>query len=425
MCAHEIKPDLLIQEANRLYDKEKNVRGSIALYKAAHCFKPNDISIIFQIGYRYGHLGKYEKEIAWYDKILKDHDMIAGVYNNKAIALKQLGQYDQAEACAHQAIQLEPNSSNPYYALRDCALVKGALDKAWEYDDYIAHCNQDNPQSGIDDWSSIDFTGKRVLLYDHNGFGDLFHWIRYAKLLKERGAYVIAKLRPQIIPFMQEACDFLDEIIPLKADEPEHDYSCWICLLYRNFKTTSTTIPGKTPYLFPNKKRIADWKSFFEHDTNFKIGICWTANTYYRVGSHIPYPNTRTIPLAFFEPLTKLPNVSLYSLQKINGESDLKNCAFAEKINTIANLDHEGRFLDTAAIMHHLDLIITCDTSLAHLAGALAIPVWTVLPYAADWRWFLDRNDSPWYPTMRLFRQKTYGDWSDPFNALLTELENR
>ncbi len=421
LLCDEIDTNQLIAKAQHLY-KQKNVRGAIALYKAAHYIKPNNISIMFQIGYKYGHLGKYEKEIEWYDKILQKNSNVPGVYNNKANALKLLGRYDKAFECGQHSLKLK-SSHNPYHTLRDCCLVKGQLDQAWDYDNLIAQLKAKDSNAGIDDWSELDFTGKKVLLYDHNGYGDLFHWIRYAQLLKERGAYVIAKLRPQIIPFMQEACDFFDEIIPLKTEAPEHDYYCWVCWLYRNFKTTIETIPSQTPYLYANKKRITKWRPFFAQDTNFKIGICWTSNTYLRAGSRIPYPNTRTIPLEFFEPLTKLPNVSIYSLQKINGEQDLKNCSFADQIKQIPDLDKDVRFLDTAAIMHHLDLVISCDTSIAHLAGAMAIPVWTIIPYAPDWRWFLNRSGTPWYPTMRLFRQKKYGDWSDPFDKLITELE--
>ncbi len=421
LLCNEIDTNQLITKAQHFY-KQKNIKGAITFYKAAHYIKPNDISIIFQIGYKYGHLGKFEKEIEWYNKILQKNSNVPGVFNNKAIALKSLGRYDEAFACAQHSLKLKSNSHNPYYTLRDYSLAKGQLDQAWEYDNLIAQLKAKDSNAVIDDWSEMDFSGKRILLYDHNGYGDLFHWIRYAKLLKERGAYVIVKLRPQIIPFMQEACNFFDEIIPLKTEAPEHDYYCWICLLYRNFKTTIDTIPDKTPYLFANKNRVEEWQSFFEPDSNFKIGICWTSNTYLRAGSRIPYPNTRSIPLGFFEQLTKLPYVSVYSLQKINGEGDLKNCSFKNKIKIIPGLDKDGRFLDTAAIMHYLDLVITCDTSIAHLAGAMAIPVWTILPYAPDWRWFLDRKDTPWYPTMRLFRPKKYGDWSEPFGELIHKL---
>ncbi|MDZ4152219.1 glycosyltransferase family 9 protein, partial [Methylicorpusculum sp.] len=179
------------------------------------------------------------------------------------------------------------------------------------------------------------------------------------------------------------------------------------------FKTTVTTIPAEIPYLYANQALEKEWHKKMVADTQFKIGICWRATL------------QKNVPLAsFIEHLTTISQATFYSLVK-NGTHDLQAISQAHSIIDFGqdfDVTH-GSFMDTAAVMKNLNLVITTDTSLAHLAGGLGVPVWVMLPYDCDWRWFFDREDSPWYPTMRLFRQPEMGDWESVFSEITQALK--
>jgi ADP-heptose:LPS heptosyltransferase len=184
------------------------------------------------------------------------------------------------------------------------------------------------------------------------------------------------------------------------------------------FDTDELTIPHNTPYLYANNQLVEYWRKKLASDHTFKIGICWQADTHDNAREKAVKTDAqkKSIPLALLAQLATIPNVTLYSLQKINGLDQLNH---TDAVQVFDNLDEDnGPFMDTAAIMINLDLIITIDTSIAHLAGGLGVPVWVLLFHHADWRWMLDRTDSPWYPTMKLFRQKQPDKWQSIINVL-------
>jgi hypothetical protein len=168
------------------------------------------------------------------------------------------------------------------------------------------------------------------------------------------------------------------------------------------------------PYLSPSQESLDEWHRELGSVTEFKIGIAWQGDPAHRADS------LRSIPLAQFAPLAEVPGVRLYSLQMGPGREQLRDWSGAHEITDLG--DRVGDFHNTAALMRNLDLIITCDSAPAHLAGAVGVPVWVALAYIPDWRWMLDRSDSPWYPTMRLFRQPQPGDWQTVFGAMQRQL---
>ena len=186
--------------------------------------------------------------------------------------------------------------------------------------------------------------------------------------------------------------------------------------------TTIETIPADIPYLFAKPELVASWREYLSRFTGFKVGICWQGNKTYGSDRH------RSIPLAEFAPLAAIEGVQLFSLQKGPAIEPLREVA-----GTFSVIDLGGRldvgagaFTDTAAVMRILDLVIAPDTAIAHLAGALGVPVWTALSQiGTEWRWFLDRDDTPWYPTMRLFRQSQPNDWATVFKRMAAELKKR
>jgi hypothetical protein len=179
------------------------------------------------------------------------------------------------------------------------------------------------------------------------------------------------------------------------------------------FHTTLQTIPAKIPYLFADEALVGQWRTKLEGVRGFRIGINWHGREGHTDAKR------RDIPLSHFAALSQTPGVRLISLQKGSGENEVAAAGMGSSIVGLGNFDTtHGAFVDTAAVMMNLDLVITSDTSVAHLAGALGVPVWVALPYVPDWRWLLDRSDSPWYPTMRLFRQNVPGDWGRPFEEI-------
>ncbi|MDR3550757.1 MAG: glycosyltransferase family 9 protein, partial [Candidatus Babeliales bacterium] len=177
--------------------------------------------------------------------------------------------------------------------------------------------------------------------------------------------------------------------------------------------TTLETVPAEIPYVQINQQLVDRWHDRLSSDQNFKIGICWHGNTI--------HGQEKFMPLSYFAQLAQLPHVSLYSLQQHHGLDQLDAIEDKNLIKTFDSNFDAVPFTDTAAVMKNLDLIITIDTSIAHLAGALGVPVWVILPQNADWRWMIDRSDSPWYPTMKLFRQKQPG-WQEVINKIKRNL---
>jgi hypothetical protein len=193
-------------------------------------------------------------------------------------------------------------------------------------------------------------------------------------------------------------------------------FDCWTTMvsLPGIFGTVVETIPARVPYLEPDSGLVARWRDELPLGRVLRIGIAWQGSP-----SHTR-DRYRSLPLAEFAGIAALPGVRLYSLQLGPGREQLAEVAGDWPITDLG--DRLGDFYNTAAIMRNLDLVITCDSSPAHLAGALGVPVWVALAFLPDWRWMLDREDSPWYPTMRLFRQKSFADWSDPFARMRDEL---
>jgi hypothetical protein len=244
------------------------------------------------------------------------------------------------------------------------------------------------------------------------GLGDMLQFIRYAALVKECGGTVIVECPRFLIPLFSK-CRGIDRLVAEGDPLPEFDVQAPLMGLPRLFKTTLETVPATVPYLCADSALVEKWRQKLASIDSFKIGIAWQGNPHHHWDRH------RSFPLAEFAALARLPSIRLVSLQKGAGGEQLKSVDF-EVIDFSDELDKEsGAFMDSAAIIKNLDLVITVDSAIAHLAGALGAPVWLALAAIVDWRWMLKREDSPWYPTMRLFRQIQLGNWSSPFQRMV------
>jgi hypothetical protein len=242
-------------------------------------------------------------------------------------------------------------------------------------------------------------------------------FIRYATQVKASGGHVIVECPPPLALLLARTPG-VDQVIPAGSPLPGFDVQAPLMSLPLILGTDLNTIPHQVPYLRPNPAWIEQWQGKVQQPREFRVGIAWQGNPRYRDD------RLRSIPLRLFEPLANLEGIRLFSLQRGPGVEQLKDLPSGFTVVDLGDGSDDATwtFMDTAAVMCHLDVVICCDTVVAHLAGGLGIPVWLLLPLAPDWRWLLEREDSPWYPSMRLFRQAAEGDWVGVINRVADEL---
>lgn len=338
----------------------------------------------------------------------------------------RMGNNFHAEQHFRDAMTRDPADPKPHFGLALTLLAQGRLSEGWREWDFRIQC--DHFETGLlrtlrgQEWHGEPLTGKRILVVTEQGFGDSFMFARYLPWLQHHGATVLLLCQPALIEVMR-GCPYIDLLIAKPDDEePDiaYDYYVWMMSLPVRHATTYATLLNSVPYLRADPIRVAKWKPFLAAYPGFKVGIVWAGNPHNRLDSH------RTIPFSKLAPLLSVPNTTFFSLQCGNSSQDTIVPLLHNKMVDVSSmLDLEARFVDTAAIMEILDLIITVDTSTCHLAGALGRPVWTLLAKVCDWRWTETGNESPWYPTMRLFRQTQLEGWDEVIErvtAALTEL---
>lgn len=314
-----------------------------------------------------------------------------------------------------RAIALRPEADEPRFNKGTHLLRRGDFAKGWELYEFRPKPARFN---GLDPerlWNgSEEVGGKTLLTYAEQGLGDTIHFCRYAKLLAARGARVILAAHGGLVELLRDL-DPAVTVVGFDDEVPAFDRHCALLSLPRAFGTTESTIPAAVPYLFARPDYVATWRGRLGEPAGGRIGIRWQ-------GSTGRVDRGRSFALREFAPIATIESIELVSLQNGAGSEQLD--LPREWPVTPAGAGLES-FLDTAAVMQLVDLVITSDTSIAHLAGALGRPVWVALKHLPEWRWMLGRDDSPWYPTMRLFRQPRPGDWAAVFAgmraALVTE----
>ena len=331
--------------------------------------------------------------------------------------------HQQAVASFSRALELFPGHSDARFNLALLKLLHGELREGWElYEERFAIDARRGAgrRLAVPRWTGKEpMAGRRILLWAERGLGDTLQFCRYAPQVRDLGAAVTLEVQPRLEALL--AGQFAG-IRVVRAKEPagELDYECPLLSLPRAFGTDLTTIPGQVPYLRVESASVERWAQRLPPDGTLRVGIAWQGN----MEAERNWARGRSLPLSALEPLARRPGVRLVSLQTGPGAAELDAVNFADRIVSFGQaLDGEaGAFTDTAAIMMSLDLVISSDSAVAHLAGALGVPVWVALHATSEWRWLLDRSDSPWYPTMRLFRQRAPGDWQAVVNELCRAL---
>lgn len=380
-------------------------------------------AVALDAGYSDGHINlgnalygadRIEEAINNYRQALAISPEDIRAYQNLGVALQAQGRVAEAAACFETALALRPDYATARWNRAMLKLLTGNLREGFR--DFEARFDKNDPvpvhHAGVPLWGGTPFHGKTLLVHAEQGFGDTFQFVRYLHLAAERGDDIIFECQHESLQDL--LADSFPRVRTVIRGESLSGIGCQIPLLSlpRVFGTTLDTIPSRVPYIVPSREKVEKWKMRLEENTGFRIGLVWA-------GRAKPDPK-RSASLQALAPLATVPGVVFFSLQVGEGSEQLQNPPGGMKIHDYTN--EFGDFSQTAAFIANLDLVITIDSAAAHLAGAMKKQVWVLLPYASDWRWMSGRADSPWYPTMRLFRQRRAGDWHGPVAAMISLL---
>lgn len=393
-----------------------NITDASAAFDEALRLAPGSIeaceTACAQLGYCYYGLREFEKSIEMLERAAQCNPGNRHVWLYRAAALHELHRYEEAIPAYEKLLADDPNDYHAKWALAQLYRITDDFSKGWAaMYHYLPRRTLRKPE-----WKGEDLSDKTLLVYHQHGFGDLIMYMRTLPLINAKK--IILAVKPNLLRLLQSAAPGVDEVVSLSEanlDALEYDYHTNEADQLRLIDKISTAYnPIAMPYLKADQSLEKAWRERVEADGHFRVGIAWSANT-----AHYGGNDPRVIPLANWRPLAELPNVSFYSLQKDEASSQISDAPQLRIIDLGGDISD---FADSAALMSSLDLVISIDSSPAHLAGALGRPVWTLLPNKSDWRWRRERSDHPWYPSMRLFRQGVRQSWEDLLIQVRDEL---
>jgi tetratricopeptide (TPR) repeat protein len=333
--------------------------------------------------------------------------------SNLATALRQAGQWDESLALSRQVVSQDPKFASAHLNLAYSYLLAGDFARGWEHYEWRPDLQVlAARQFAAPRWDGSSLEGKTILVYDEQGLGDSLQFARFIPLLQRRGARVVLECHRPLARLLR-SCPGIADVIPRGDPLPVCDFHSPLLSVARLLGIELATIPAEVPYLFADRELTEVWRQRLAGD-RFKVGLVWQGSTHHQGDRY------RSLRLDELAAQIALPGVRYYSLQKGAGREQLAGVAKSLAIEDLAADLHD--FADTAAAVQQLDLLISCDSAPVHLAGALGVRTWVPLHFSPDWRWLLGRDDSPWYPTLRLFRQSTLGDWREVFQRLADEL---
>jgi tetratricopeptide (TPR) repeat protein len=400
-----------LQAENRFEEAEADYEKSIAL-------DPGLADAHNKLGVLHAKLGRTEQALACFDRTLELRPDLSGTLSNKALALLNLQLLDEASAAFHRSLTVDPGNALATFNLATLQLLTGDFEQGW----LGREARWKLPVGLLDRGFSQSLwlgdqpiEGKTILLHADEGLGDAIQFARYAPMVAARGARVILEVQPPIQRLLAGVSGVANCVSRPFATSLAFDLHCPLGALPLAFRTRLDTIPGAEPYLpAPPVARVKAWEDRLGARNRLRVGLVWSGNAAHR------NDQDRSIALHMLAPLLDC-DVQFISLQKDVRDRD--RAILGERPDIVDLSDHLTDFSDTAALMSCLDLVISVDTSVVHLAGALGTPVWTMLPFNPDWRWLLNRDDTPWYRSMRLFRQPKQGDWACVVDHVRLELE--
>lgn len=423
-------------------------------FEEAVRLKPNYQKALNNLGNCYMDLGRHADAARIYEQVISLYPTYAKGYCNLGNALRQLGRLDESATACRRAMELEPDNTEAMNNLAAALLDQGKMDEslaaferaiAMRPDYAEARMNRGMAWLSIGDWrrgweeyewrwrskafiprgfpqplwDGSPLAGRTILLHAEQGLGDTLQFVRYVAAIHGAGRLIL-ECSPALHRILANFPG-IDQLVAIGAEPPSFDVHAPLMSLPYVLGLTEPEQMNRVPYLHADPSLIEHWRRELQSLPGFKVGINWQGNRQH------PKDWQRSLPLSHFLPLAEIPGMRLISLQKNAGIEQLQSLSDPSLVVDLGSrLDEQsGPFMDTAAVLKCLDLVITSDTALAHLAGALGVPVWVVLSTCPDWRWLLQGEKTAWYPTMRLFRQATLGDWDPVFTEVAAGLRER
>jgi Flp pilus assembly protein TadD len=403
---------LALQRAGRLDEAIASLRQALSLSGGRF---PD---AWFNLGNALRDIGQLDGAVGAYQHALALQPAHRKAMNNLGNALHLLGRLDEAMDIHQKTLQLAPEWPLARYNRGITLLFQGDFERGWpEYEQRLSAPELPLPAFKFNSprWDGSELKGKRILVYSDQGFGDAFFAMRYIPMIaQEKRGHVIVACQSELERLARGIAGVREVVTQVDANLHYDVHAAMMSLPYL-FKTTLATIPQVVPYISADPHLRAQWQARLAAARGAKIGIAWSGRA---------YPVGRSIPIEMLaDGLKNFGGVTFVNLQKGASSKDLQtasqNLPFLDLSADIAD------FADTSALVDNLDLVITVDTAVAHLAGAMGKPTWVLLQHVPDWRWLLDRDDSPWYPTMKLFRQPAPQDWQSVVRAVTREMEIR
>jgi len=383
-------------------------------YRSALAVNPQYPEAYYNLGNALRGEGNWQDAVECYENLLRlDPGHLSG-WLNLGGSLIALNRFREAIDAGNRALQLDPECGNAHWNLGLALLATGDLRRGWREYEWRLKDRAAFPAScaGRPIWDGSPLAGRTLLLRAEQGFGDALQFFRYAPLLARQGARVVVECRPELLPLLASQHQGV-RLVATGGEPPPFDTFAYLMSLPYLLGTTLENLPAAVPYLRADASLCELWRGRMRGGGGLKVGIVWAGSTGYQNDRY------RSLPLAALAPLCRIPGIELFSLQLGAAAAELGGAPGAG----IRDLGREVRdFADTAAIIANLDLVVSVDTAVAHLAGALGARVCLLLPKFCDWRWLSGRTDSPWYPTMRLYRQDRAGEWDTVLAQLVSDL---
>ncbi len=397
-----------------------------SLWEQALAIQPDHADALYNLGHLLQTMHRFEAAEAAYRQLLTHHPDHANGHYALGLFLYRRKRFAEAEEAYQRALQIQPDHEEAQWYLGVLYLSLGRFQAGWPL--YEARHPPNRPErvaalidSGSPRWNGEPLAGRSLLLVAEQGLGDQIQFCRYAATLKARGVTQLTLVCAAPLETLFAALAGVDRVLVQSETRryPPHDFWAFYLSIPFHLATTLETIPNRIPYLMAPEARLAHWKGRLPPD-GFRVGLVWKGNLQNRKGLHRSLPG-----LHLLAPLWSVPGITFISLQKGEGEEDARNAPPEQPLLPLGETIRDCA--DTAAIVAQLDLVISIDSAVAHLAGAVGKPCWILLPHwGTDWRWLHDRSDSPWYPGMvRLFRQTRPDDWPGVIQQVTEALADR
>ncbi len=397
----------------------KRYDEALISYQQSISIHPNYVQAHSNLGNALGELRRFDEALICYDRAIDIDPNYANAHYNRGIVLQETKRFDEAVDSYERAIEIDANYANAYWNKSVLHILKGEYLQGWALFEWRwkrEECQNKLKNTTKPLWlGESSLKNKTIVIYPEQGFGDYIQFIRYAPMLEQLDARVILEV-PVLLITVVSTLKGQFTFIEKGKELPDFDYHCPVMSLPHAFKTTVDSIPNQVPYFSVNQTKKQTWQARLGEKKQRRVGFVCSGNSGHK------NDHNRSILIQSLQSLFDLP-VEFHCLQKEIREDDAVFIQSQINIHTHTELLED--FSDTAALIDEMDLVISVDTSVAHLAGALGKETWILLPYVPDYRWMLEREDSPWYPTAKLFRQSAIGEWGDVINDIKQALQSR